>query len=786
MKIKYFIIVCLIYLTIIPVIYAQKNTHKDLPEGAITRLGKGGINVMQFSPDGTQLAVGTSIGVWIYSLEHEKEEALPIGDIGNITTLAFSKDGKILASGGIRNPGIQIWNTENGSMISTIKIPDYFYRVGELTFSDDSKTIIGIGANRHITKWDVNTGDEISKKEVYFNQPVHAFSVDGSYFASGHTWNGEIRIWNTESAIYGNKFQEKSDMSTVAPLPSFAIEKPEDRQFINGIQTLAYSPDSNTIVSAHNNHCLRIWDTKNKLERFTLIGHKEKINAVAYSSDSKIVASGSFDNTIHVWNVETGKLKDILTHHKNSVSALAFSPSKNELLASGSADGTVRFWDVNNVEQSSIITTGFTESIKALAFTEDDLMLLSAADNGAIQMWEVKTGKEIPFRSNAQYDTTIAAELSHDATLFASHGSETKVESNGSGISTSFSPKNETRLWKLTTGEVLFTIPLSAISLSVSHDNKMIAIGNSDETILYDIDTKEQLHWFVASHSFNSKAVGFSPDNTILVTRGGGPGEIYLWDVKTGETLATLDEPFVGDATSIVFSRDGSILAARYSGRIRFWDMKTKKQLYPTLAGIVKVVDILTFSPDGRFLITSKWNFKDGNQIRLWDVNAEHELYGVTEHFEEIEAIEFSHDGKVFATGGKDGSILLWDMKKIIDLIGEENIGKIVDKESKNVDDNPQYASKTEEAQAVMKWLNEQEYKLERIGDKCKIAQGKSRVMMMDTKGGAMIMQDVKFEFSRDGILRINVKGVGMSNFTFNEKGELKYLQQDENKHVPK
>ncbi len=44
--------------------FAQDNTQVGLPEGALARLGKGGISVIKFSPDGTRLAVGTSIGVW--------------------------------------------------------------------------------------------------------------------------------------------------------------------------------------------------------------------------------------------------------------------------------------------------------------------------------------------------------------------------------------------------------------------------------------------------------------------------------------------------------------------------------------------------------------------------------------------------------------------------------------------------------------------------------------------------------------------------------------------------
>ena len=56
--------------------FAQDNTKVGLPEGAIARLGKGGINLMRFSPDGTRLVVGTDVGVWLYNVPEGKETAL--------------------------------------------------------------------------------------------------------------------------------------------------------------------------------------------------------------------------------------------------------------------------------------------------------------------------------------------------------------------------------------------------------------------------------------------------------------------------------------------------------------------------------------------------------------------------------------------------------------------------------------------------------------------------------------------------------------------------------------
>ena len=69
----------ILVLSLIPIltIFAQDNTQVGLPEGAIARLGKGGINIMRFSPDGTHLAVGTDVGLWLYDVLDGEETYIP-------------------------------------------------------------------------------------------------------------------------------------------------------------------------------------------------------------------------------------------------------------------------------------------------------------------------------------------------------------------------------------------------------------------------------------------------------------------------------------------------------------------------------------------------------------------------------------------------------------------------------------------------------------------------------------------------------------------------------------
>ena len=172
---------------------AQDYTQWNLPEGAKMRLGKGVIHDVQFFPDGTRLAVASSIGIWIYDTRTYQEIALLTGHTNSVWSLAFSPDGKTLASGSL-DGSIRLWDvtTWQHKQIPTEDI------VTSVVFSPDGKTLASVSGSWEgtISLWDAATGRH--KKTLRGHTDAVnsiAFSSDGTTLASGGM-DETLRLWD--------------------------------------------------------------------------------------------------------------------------------------------------------------------------------------------------------------------------------------------------------------------------------------------------------------------------------------------------------------------------------------------------------------------------------------------------------------------------------------------------------------------------------------------------------------------------------------------------------------
>ena len=94
MKILLFFKLSLLLISVLlpHIAFAQDYTRWGLPEGATARLGKGNISDIAYSPDGTRLAVASSIGIWLYDAHTGAEIALFTGSMANVSSVVFSPE----------------------------------------------------------------------------------------------------------------------------------------------------------------------------------------------------------------------------------------------------------------------------------------------------------------------------------------------------------------------------------------------------------------------------------------------------------------------------------------------------------------------------------------------------------------------------------------------------------------------------------------------------------------------------------------------------------------------
>lgn len=587
---------------------------------SLARWGKGVPSTVAYAPDGRYLAVGTSIGVYLYDPEVPESPRF-LETPSPVQRLAFSRTGDRLALGSF-DGSLWLWPTGEDRLRP---LADDLGSVAAIAFSPDGKVLAaGYDDSGSCWLWQEGSGvllefrPPVTTTQQWTPIPVLALSDNGRYVGIG--WYGEpFQLWD----VGERKLLEQ-------------------RAELQDLQQLAFSPDGSLLATGSREGTVHLWRLPQLAPLGTLETSMGYLSALVFSPDGQLLASAG-QQTIRIWDVRAAVLLRILEIRPEETgvsppgnSRLAFSPQGTELVTIA-AHGSILISDLSTGTTTPLLL-GFTPPWIDTAVAGDGNRLAALADDGQVWVWRTTAG-------------TLERVLEP--------------------VSWAYSPRlivsDHVSSWTPAEGPIL-----------VLPENQVVRVG--DRTYTMSVEMPYPDLWPTATVAWVGHAtttvsfggvfpprvlplpdipgIAFLPDSGTLGVRIYGE-EVTLWDATNGRLLGwLLDRVPLAERYSarVVYSPDGKWLAAPGDGGATLLMARGADSEPRSLAGHEQLVTAIAFSPDSQYLATGS---VDGI-VLLRRATDDFQGYSVvTREPVPVSSLAFSPDSSLLALGRIDGTVQL-------------------------------------------------------------------------------------------------------------------------------
>jgi WD40 repeat protein/serine/threonine protein kinase len=440
---------------------------------------------LAFSADGTQLAAACGQFGWtggpgevkIWDVATKQARSLP-GHVSGAFAVAFTPDGSYLASGGVEDALIKLWDVYTGREVLTLR--GHWDCVWGLAFSPDGHRLYSAGLDHTVRIWDATPlleGNPPGVRTLRGHvRPVTVdFSPDGRRVVSGGM-DGIIKVWDVvtghlvcnltghKGPVRGVAFRPDGPfLASVSSAPLEAPDTPGEMklwdtntwqelpgpdQISGGVNPLGvtFRSDGKRLATVLGSDA-GVWDVgTGKLVCTLQPKYPFTLTCVAFGPEGRIASSGvdgsiqvwdrsarqeialfaplvlppGFTSLAHIWRATTEVPTLRLQAHQGRTMCVAYSPD-DLYLASAGLDGKVKLWDARTYQLVDPPLLGHRGGVQCLAFRPDGKRLATAGNDAVVQIWDVATHKSV-LALYGHTDAIYALAFSPDGRTVASGG----------------------------------------------------------------------------------------------------------------------------------------------------------------------------------------------------------------------------------------------------------------------------------------------------------------------------------------------------------------------------